>query len=129
MNSDRVEIRQSGIHGLGLFALREFATGDVVLRWDTSQVISREDLSRLPEPERKYTHPFSDTRMLIVQSPERFVNHSCDNNTVVRDFCDVAVKPIAVGDEITSDYGSDGSGVSFNCLCGSEYCRRIIGAG
>lgn len=129
MNSDRVEVRQSGIHGRGLYALREFATGEVVLRWDTSQLISREEQSQLPEEERKYTHPFDDTRMMIVQAPERFVNHSCDNNTVVRDFCDVAVKPIAVGNEITSDYGSDGSGVSFHCLCGSQNCRGIVGAG
>src|ERR1044072_4134784 len=104
MNQDNVEIRQSGIHGQGLYARREFAPGEVVLRWDTSKLISREEQSLLPVDERKYTHPFDETRMMVVQPPERFVNHSCDNNTVVRDFCDVAIKPIAVGDEITSDY-------------------------
>lgn len=129
MNNDRVEVRQSGIHGRGLYALREFAPGDVVLRWNTSKLITREEQSALPEDERKYTHPFDETRMMVVQPPERFVNHSCDNNTVVRDFCDVAIKPIAIGDEITSDYGADGSGVSFQCLCGSGNCRGIVGAG
>lgn len=129
MNIDHVEVRQSGIHGRGLYALHEFAPGDVVLRWDTSKLISREEQSLMPLDERKYTHPFDETRMMIVQPPERFVNHSCDNNTVVRDFCDVAIKPIAVGEEITSDYGSDGSGVSFECLCRSQNCRGVVGTG
>ena len=127
MNNGQIVVRRSGIHGRGLFALCEFAPGEVVLRWNTSKLITREEQSLLPEEERKYTHPFDDKHIMLVQPPERFVNHSCNNNTVVRDFCDIAIKPIAIGDEITSDYGLDGSGVSFKCLCGSENCRGVVG--
>ena len=124
---DDVEVRPSGIHGRGLYAIRDFRPGEVVLRWDVSHKISNETLKLLSEDERRYVHPFSDDESIIVQPPERFVNHSCDNNTIVVNFSDVAIRTIAKDNEITSDYGSDGAGVSFTCSCGSPNCRGIVG--
>lgn len=122
-----VEVRKSSIHGLGLYALRDFRAGEVVLRWSLSRIISKDELDSLPEDERKYTHPFDAERLLIVQSPERYVNHSCDNNTEVRNFCDVALRNIASGEEVTSNYSTDESDSKFNCSCGAENCRGWIG--
>ena len=122
-----VEIRKSKIQGQGLYALRIFEPGEVVLRWDCSHTLKSDQLAQLTEEERRYTHPLDNERTMIVQPPERFVNHSCDNNTGVRDFCDVAIRRIEIGEEITSDYGSDGASVSFECLCGSDVCRKVIG--
>jgi SET domain-containing protein len=127
MTTSEVEVRPSKIQGQGLYALRAFAPGEIVLRWDLSHTISPELFKTLAPDERRYTHPLDEHRILVVQPPERFVNHSCDNNTEVRDFCDVAVVPIASGDEITSDYGSDGSGLRFECVCGSRKCRGVVG--
>jgi SET domain-containing protein len=124
---DDVEVRASGIQGRGLYALREFNAGEIVLRWDLSHTIPNEQVALLTEAERRYTHPLDDQWTLIVQPPERFVNHNCRNNTEVRDFCDVALRRIEAGEEITSDYGSDGSAVRFDCLCGSDNCRGQIG--
>lgn len=120
------EVKPSAIHGNGLFACRDFGPGEIVLRWDVSHLILNELLSSLSPGERRYTHPFDETRTLLVQPPERFVNHSCDNNTIVQGFCDVAVKAIRQGDEITSNYGADGSDSKFSCRCGSKNCRREI---
>ena len=122
-----VEIRQSKIQGQGLYARRIFEPGEVVLRWDCSHTLTSDQLAQLTEEERRYTHPLDNERTMIVQPPERFVNHSCDNNTGVRGFCDVAIRRIEIGEEITSDYGSDGASVSFECLCGSDVCRKVIG--
>jgi SET domain-containing protein len=127
MTTEGVEVRQSRTQGKGLYASKAFAPGEVVLRWDLSKTISREQLASLSPDELRYTHPLDNERVLIVQPPERFVNHSCNNNTEVRDFCDVAIVPIECGDEITSDYGSDGSAVSFECQCGCTNCRGVIG--
>ena len=127
MTTEAVEVRQSKIQGRGLYALRAFAPGEVLLRWDLSKTISREQLGSLSPDELRYTHRLDNGRVLIVQPPERYVNHSCNSNTEVRDFCDVAVVPIKCGDEITSDYGSDGASVSFECQCGSANCRGFIG--
>jgi SET domain-containing protein len=127
MAIDDVEIRKSKIQGQGLYARRIFEPGEVVLRWDCSQTLTSDQLAQLTKEERRYTHPLDSERTMIVQPPERFVNHSCENNTEVRDFSDVAIRRIEIGEEITSDYGTDGSGVSFDCLCGSDDCRQVIG--
>ena len=113
---------------MGLYACRRFAPGEVVLRWDLSHTIANDELAVLSEMERRYTHPLDQHRMLVVQPPERFVNHSCNNNTVVRDFCDVAVRHIEAGEEITSDYSLDGSEYEFTCSCGELNCRGKVGA-
>jgi SET domain-containing protein len=126
MRTDDVEVRESKIQGLGLYALRAFESGEIVLRWDLSHTIPAEQLPSLSEQDRRYTHPLDEQRILIVQPPERFVNHSCSNNSEVRNFSDVAIRRIEAGEEITSDYGSDGSGVSFDCACASPNCRRRI---
>jgi SET domain-containing protein len=122
-----VEVKRSAIHGQGLFALRAFTAGETVLRWDLSHLLPKEELASLPEQERVYTHPFDEKRVMIVQPPERYVNHSCENNTVVRDFRDVAIRDINAGEEITSDYSADGSGLKFRCCCGTKACRGSVG--
>lgn len=121
-----IEVRQSRIAGFGLYACRPYEAGEVVLSWDLSHAIDTDQLMTLPESERRYTHPLDEKRTLIVQPPERFVNHSCDNNTIVRNFSDVAVRRIEVGEEITSDYSIDGSLSEFACECGAVNCRGTI---
>ena len=122
-----VEVRRSAIDGRGVFALRPFSAGEVVLRWDVSRRVPRGEASHLPDAEQKYLHPYDEGFLVVVQPPERYVNHSCDNNTEVRDFCDVAVRDIRPGEEVTSDYEADGAGLKFECRCGSAQCRGSIG--
>jgi hypothetical protein len=124
--SKAYEIKPSSIHGNGLFALKRFEPGEIVLRWNLSHTIPNEELGSLSPEERRYIHPIDEERTLLVQAPERFVNHSCDNNTVVENFCDVAIKTIEPADEITSNYCEDGSGSQFTCHCGSKNCRGIV---
>ncbi len=121
------EIKRSGIDGLGAFALRPFKAGEVVLKWDVSKRVHRRRAGELPDSEKKYLHPYDEESLIVVQPPERYVNHSCDNNTEVRNFCDVAVRDIRAGEEITSDYESDGAELKFECRCGSVKCRGSIG--
>jgi hypothetical protein len=122
-----VELRPSLIHQRGVFALRAFKRGDVVLRWDVSQRVAADEVASLDAAHRAYLHPYDATTLVMVQSPERFVNHSCDHNTEVRGFSDVAIRDIAPGEEITSNYETDGAGVVFECRCGSPSCRKRIG--
>lgn len=122
-----VEVSKSPIHGRGVYARRAFQAGATVMRWDTSHRLTKEESASLPDEERRYTHPFDENTTLVVQPPERYVNHSCDHNTMVRDFCDVAVRDISPGEEITSDYSSDGAGLKFKCSCGARNCRGVVG--
>jgi len=124
--NEDTEVQQSLIHGMGLFALRTFEPSEVILRWDLSRLMPKDEFALLSLAEQHYTHPFDENRLILVQPPERFVNHSCNNNTAVRNFCDVAIRRISPGEEITSSYSSDGSGSKFVCSCGSGNCRGRV---
>ena len=122
-----VEIRKSTIHRSGLYALRDFRAGEVVLRWDTSHRVPGDRIEDYKRDQDVYLHPYAAGSFFIVQPPERYVNHSCDHNTEVRDFMDVAIREIKAGEEITSNYETDGAGLSFPCHCGANNCRGRIG--
>ena len=124
MNNDIV-IGPSNISGRGVFARRAFRKGEIVLRWDVSQKIGRDNIESLPLEQRHFLNPFDDEFMVLLGEPERYVNHSCANNTRVEEFTDVAVRDILPGEEITSDYQSGGAVVGFVCCCGAPNCRNV----
>lgn len=124
----RIEIRSSAIHRLGAHALSIFKAGAIVLAPDTSVRLNADESAALPEADRQYLHPCADNRPLVQEPPERFVNHSCEPNTEVIDFCLVASRDIGIGEEITCNYELDGAGGYFECTCGSPTCRGMIGA-
>ena len=93
-----IEIRKSRISGRGVFARRHFL------------------------------NLFDEDYFVLVAEPERFVNHSCANNTRVERFTDVAVRDILPGEEITSDYRSGGTTIDFVCGCGAPNCRTAARA-
>jgi SET domain-containing protein len=121
MNND-IEIRQSNISGRGVFARRQFRKGEIVLRWDVSQKIRRDKIDSLPSEQHHFLNPFDHDFLVLLGEPERYVNHSCANNTRVEEFTDVAVRNIFSGEEITSDYRSGGAVVGFVCCCGAPNC-------
>jgi len=59
----------------------------------------------------------------MMQSPAKYVNSSCEFNTTVKNFCDVAIKDIKKGDEITSDYFAS-EYLKEKCNCGSGKCKQ-----
>ena len=122
-----VEVRDSCIAGQGVFALRSFSAGEVVLSWDVSRRVSAQAAALLSDDEKRYLTPLDDRSFIVMQPPACRVNHSCDANTAVRDFRDVALREIRAGEEITSDYAADLSGPGFACRCGSPRCRGWIG--
>jgi SET domain-containing protein len=117
-----VAVKKSRIEGKGVFAARDIRKDEVVLKWDLSQKLGKKDFLKLPE--KKYVS-YSRGKLTMMQPPERYVNHSCNPNTKVKDFCDVASRSIKKGEEITSDYSAD-SLEGFKCNCGSENCKIVI---
>jgi SET domain-containing protein len=127
MESD-VVIRKSKIEGKGVFANRDFKKGEVVIKWNTDTILTKAEVEKLPEREKRYISPIGD-RFLLQQPPVRYVNHSCNPNTkVVNDSSDVAIRDIKKGEEITSDYSIFFiPGRAMKCNCGSKNCKGIIG--
>ncbi len=126
MNTDEVVIKESLIDGKGIFASRNFKQGEVILHWDTTQVIDKSELKKLDEEEKKYI-TLVNGQYTKMQEPEKFVNHSYNPDTYVKNFCDVALRDISEGEEITSDYtDSLPPNTVIPCNCGSKRCRKVI---
>jgi uncharacterized protein len=120
-------VKDSKIHGNGLFAGRDFKKGEIVVKYNL-KLLTKEEFENLSEKEKHYTD-FQDGKYWLFQVPERFVNHSCDPNTNPDQIkrCDVAIKDIKKGEEITTDYSKDNIiNLNMKCNCGSKNCRKII---
>jgi uncharacterized protein len=137
----RIEVRESPLHGLGVFAVRHIPRGTRVLEY-LGERISHE------EADRRYDHKSADdnhTFLFIADSTTvidagvngneaRFVNHACEPNceSVIensRVFID-AIRSIAPGEELTYDYqiqreDDDPPDIDavFACRCGQPGCR------
>lgn len=121
-----VIVKKSKIHGLGVFASRDFRKGEVVLKWDLTEKVSSEKLAKLSPEERKHMI-FLEGNCYVLKPPEGLLNHSCYPNTSSQDSCDVAIRNIKKGEEITTDYSKgDSPGQGFKCNCGSKNCRKKI---
>jgi SET domain-containing protein len=123
-----VEARNSRIQGVGLFALRDFDVGEIILEYDDSDVVR--DLSSLTEHDWEFNTDFLENGKVVWQKePERSKNHSCDPNSYDKTIDGVrklvAMRHIKSGEEITGDYVMNGyNDGTFECHCGSENCRK-----
>jgi SET domain-containing protein len=129
---DNVYVAQSGIHGVGVFAARDFAAGETLMVLDDSRVVDEEHPLRPELGEYEYHCDYLEGGKVVLQrSPERHVNSSCDPNAYARraegkGFV-VARRAIKAGEEITSDYIIDcHGGIVWDCNCGSPRCRRVV---
>ena len=113
-------VKKSKIEGKGVFADRDFKKGEIVLIWHPKS-LTKFEFDNLSDSESKYRHKEGDSYS-IMQPPERYVNHSCDPNTMPDDSSDIAIRDIKQGEEITSDY-SGLSNPNFVCNCASDKCK------
>jgi SET domain-containing protein len=121
-------VKRSKIEGKGVFAGRDFRTGEVVIKWDISHQLTSEEATKLPASERRYV-VYVKGKHILLQSPAKYVNHSCDANTRADNYCDIAQRDIKKGDEITANYSETmDSNEVMNCVCGSKNCRKVIRA-
>ncbi len=136
-----IEVRESTLHGLGVFAARRIRKGTRILEYVGERVSHVEADRRYEHKEPGDAHTFLfivDVHTVIdagVDGNEaRFVNHACDPNceSVIeggRVFIE-ALRAIEPGEELTYDYqiqreADDPPDVDaiFACRCGSGRCR------
>jgi hypothetical protein len=130
-----ISLAASPIHGTGVFATVAFAPGEIVLKIDDSRVVS--DANPLNPGRGELEHHcdyLAGGKVVLMQRPERFINHGCEPNTFVRTIAGdryvVALVAIRPGDEITYDYCINGDGdTEWSCTCGSPMCRRRLLSG
>ena len=132
--SPKTEVRQSKIHGRGLFAMADI-TKDEIVAVKGGYIVDRKTLrekitSRLGPVEIQID---DDLFIAPVTDKERelsmlYSNHSCNANLGVRgEITFVAMRHIRAGEELTHDWAmTDDDDYSVECKCGAHNCRKIL---
>jgi uncharacterized protein len=132
--SPKTELRESKIHGRGLFA-RVGITKDELVAVKGGHIIDGKTLRE------KITPAFGPVEIQIgddlfiapVSDEERelsmlYLNHSCHPNLGVRgEVTFVAMRDISAGEELTHDWAmTDDDDYSLKCNCGTADCRETL---
>jgi SET domain-containing protein len=131
--SPKTLVRESSIHGRGLFAAAQIARGEVVAV-KGGHIISGAMLLELrPLIGTAEIQIGDDLFICPVTREERegsmiFSNHSCEPNIGVRgQIMFVAMRDIAAGEELTHDWAmTDNDESTTACRCGAARCRGTI---
>ena len=140
----RIQIRRSGVHGKGVYAVQPIAEGEVLIEY-TGEVIGwQEAQDRHPHDPLQPNHTFyfhvDDDRVIDANcggNSARWINHSCDPNCFAdeqggRIFI-TALRGIAAGEELNYDYGlvlderhTAKVKAEYPCWCGAASCRGTL---
>jgi hypothetical protein len=120
--------------GLGVIATRLIPRGTVTWVLDALDfVIEPDAVQALPEPQlaflERYSYIDPRGRHVLCWDAGRYVNHACDATTApLGTICDIAVRDILPGEELTTDYAvlMHGTDRPFPCRCTAERCRGEV---
>lgn len=140
------EIRHSGIHGRGGFALTTIPKGTRIVEYKGDIITWAEVWRRYPDDESEGTqnHTFlfeiDDKRVIDATRrnfPAKWINHSCGPNCIATGEGDQifieSLRTIRPGEELTYDYKitlqerhTPAVKARYRCLCGTRKCRGTI---
>ena len=141
----RIQVRRSGVHGKGVFALQDIAEGETLIEY-VGEVISWDEAQdRHPHDPNDPNHTFyfhvNEDRVidaLFGGNSSRWINHSCAPNCEAEEDARKrvflhALRDIAAGEELFFDYGLVVDGrytaklkAEYACHCGSPNCRGTM---
>jgi SET domain-containing protein len=138
-------VRNSAIHGRGVFAARKIRKGKTVIEYKgdltTWDIASLRPDSDPDNPYHTFIFELSDGRVIdagVKGNAARWINHSCDPNCLTSEDDDgrvfiEALRKIRSGEELTYDYRLSYDGrvtrkvrAAFECRCGAEQCRGTM---
>jgi SET domain-containing protein len=141
----KIEVRQSGIHGKGVFAVAPIAEGKRVIEYTGPIITWKEAQRRHPhnpdEPNHTFYFHIDDKRVIdgLHGGPAKWINHACDPNCEADEDEEAgrvfikALRDIEPGEELNYDYGLvlDGRHTAkvkkeYECRCGSPKCRGTM---
>ena len=133
MEEEKIQFKNSAIHGMGGFALRKIKKGEPVIEYIGEKISKAESLRRC-EAENPYIFQIDEEFDLdgnVGWNPAKFINHSCDPNCEAEFFDDMiwimAKRDIESGEEITFNYSYDLEDYKEHpCKCGAANCVGYI---
>ena len=130
----RIQVRRSGVHGKGVFAVAPIAAGERVIEYVGEVITWKEALRRHPHDPAQPNHTFyfhiDDEHVIdagVGGNAARWINHACDPNAMRSGVKVFAWRDIAAGEEITIDYRLNAfDGDSWPCECHSPSCTGTV---
>ena len=132
--SPKTEVRESKIHGRGLFAIADIAKDEIVAV-KGGHIVDGKTLHEKITPVLGPVEIQIDDDLFIAPMTEEerelsmlYLNHSCDPNLGMRgEITFVAMRDICAGEELTHDWAmTDDDNYSIECNCGTPDCRKIL---
>ncbi len=144
--STKIIVRNSGIHGRGVYAGRPIRKGERIVEYKGERITWKQADRRPPsdpdDPNHTFFFALSDGRHVIDAAvggnPARWINHSCDPNCETAESDDGRVfiearRDIKAGEELFYDYGlvideriTPTLKKQYRCLCGARDCRGTM---
>ncbi|MCI9286959.1 MAG: SET domain-containing protein [Clostridia bacterium] len=129
--SRKVEIRNNGLNGKGIFAKEFIKKGEMVFI-KGGHLLTRDEIFSTGVINSYF--PISDEYFLGAMSKKEedninlFENHSCNPNCGLRgEITFIAMRDINKDEELTTDYAFiDNEDYQFECTCGSKNCRKVV---
>ncbi len=140
----RTQVRESGVHGKGVYAIRPIKAGEKVLEYKGEIITWEEALDRHPHDPEQPNHTFyfhlDDGHVIDGKhqgNSAKWINHSCEPNVEaeqsgMRVFLN-ALRDIDVGEELFFDYGlvidarlTAKLKKEYACWCGAAGCRGTM---
>lgn len=132
-------VRQSGVHGLGVFATRFIKKGSRIIEYTGKRV---PDENATHDKNSPHTFYFGLENGLVIDpmtggNEARWINHCCEPNCEAIEEDDrifiYAMRSIEAGEELFYDYSLEidepitaRTKEFYECLCGNESCRGTM---
>ena len=146
LDRDFTFVKDSNIHGKGVFAKRAIPKGSRIIEYKGERVLKKDLINDMVEglTSLAYVMNFSETIAIDGErngNDARFINHSCEPNCTVYYFNETpfiyALREIQQGEELNFDYllGTDNEKTVFDieqkkemfpCKCGADSCRGTL---
>ena len=131
--SPKAAVKESPIHGSGLFAIEPIRKGEIVCV-KGGHIFDRDKLRGMPDWYRAAEIQIAENLFIgpLVEEQREgsmiFSNHSCEPNIGVQgQIVFVATRDIAAGEELTHDWATtDDDEYRLDCRCGAPTCRKVI---
>ncbi len=140
----RIQVRRSGVHGKGVYALQRIPKGEVLIEYVGQRITWKEALRRHPhnpqDPHHTFYFHINDREVIDAAyggNASRWINHACEPNCEA-DEVDGRVfikslRTLEPGEELFYDYGltiddryTPALKKQYACHCGSRRCRGTM---
>ncbi|MBI3346849.1 MAG: SET domain-containing protein-lysine N-methyltransferase [Burkholderiales bacterium] len=142
----KIEVRESGVHGRGVYAVAPIAAGARVIEYTGERISWDEAVERHPHDPAQPNHTFYfhlDTGEVIDAlhggNDARWINHACEPNCEAEELESddgelsiqfETIRTVRAGDELFIDYGlvidESRDPSEYACACGSAQCRGTM---